>query len=765
MRAKNRKRPRRLALWTGALLLAGLLVVLGSCMTARIPESGSRQRVLFYAAPAPLAPGTDIGPRELQSRLEQLGYKKVDQPAAPGQYHFAGRVAEIYLRPFQYPGRAFQGGLVRLRFRGEAIAGAQAITPLDAEDLRLEPQRIAGFEGETGAVLNPLRLEEAPPLLVQTLLAVEDRRFYHHPGIDPIGMGRAALANLRGHERAQGGSTLTQQLARSLYLHNRKTILRKAEEAFIAIGLELRYSKQEILEAYLNAVYWGTWGAMEIRGAREASQYYLGVPLEQADPAGIALLVALIPAPNVFSPYNSPEKALARRNLVLRRMREEGLIDQEQHRRAEAKGLPSRKRPVRSAEASYFLEAARKEVEARAPRRILEEPGTKVFTTLDTREQSAAVAAVRLGLEQLEADHRKLRRKKDPLQAAVVSVDVATGEVRALVGGRDYLLYPFNRATEAHRQAGSIFKPFTYLAALERGEREDGSFWTPATLLADEPFSVRAGRSLWKPMNYDREFHGTVTLRAALEESRNVPAARVGVEVGPRRIASVARRLGIQSPLREVYSLSLGSSEVTLLETTAAYAALAAGGTSHPVTFLRGVIGRDGMEVPLAALSSPSESTIDRRAVYLVTRMLQGVFRRGTARSARDLARYGDLAGKTGTTDKYRDAWFIGYTPRRALGVWVGFDKEESLGLSGAGAALPIWSRAMKPLISGRGDGAFRRPRGITTVPIDPTTGQVATSDCPNFLEEEFIRGTEPVEECQEHQPGFFDRLGRFFGL
>jgi penicillin-binding protein 1B len=747
-----------LPLWLSISLLLLLPV---SCV--KIPESGSRHRVLFYAAATSLLPGSPLDSRSLEEHLTRLGYHSVaNEVVTPGQYRISHDSAEIFLRPFHYPGRLFAGGRVRLRLSAEGIRRVELIDSLRTEDLRLEPERIAGFQGETGALLAPLRLEEAPPLLVRALVAVEDRRFYHHPGVDPIGAARAVWINLRHKEASQGGSTLTQQLARSLYLRNDKTVMRKLREAVIALELEMRYSKKEILEAYLNAVYWGTWGSMEIRGAREASRYYLGCDLDKADTAGIALLVGIIPAPNAYSPYNNPAKAKQRRNLVLHELAQRKILTEEEAEKAAARPLPVRRAPLRPAEASYFLEAARAEVERRAPKGILDQPGTIVFTTLDPVDQSAAVTAVRAGLTDLEKAHRRLRRKKDPLEAAVVSIDPENGEVRALVGGRDFLEYPFNRAVDAERQPGSLFKPFVYLTAFEHPRRKDGSFWTPATIIDDEPIEIPVGRKTWTPENYDREYRGEVTARTALEQSLNVPTAQVAYEVGLRRVVNTARDLGIKSPLSAVPSLALGTSEVNLLEITGAYAGLSAGGTAHPPTCLRAVVAPKGEVVPLTALEDPPGA--EAEACYLVTSLLQGVIEEGTGRNARGLGVRGAVAGKTGTTDDYRDAWFVGYTPRRSIGVWVGFDHRDPVGLSGASAALPIWAMAMSLSEGSHGDGSFVRPDGVITVAIDPESGLLATSDCPTWRDEIFLAGTEPTERCDRHRRSFLDRLGRFFG-
>lgn len=745
--------------------MIGLGVGIQSCVSIKIPESGSRQTTLFYTAATDLRPGARLDMDDLEARLRRLGYRSASDPAEDGQYAVRGSQAVIALRPFRYHDRPFPGGRLRVRVRDGVVASAEAIDgDLDASEFRLEPERIAGFEGETGAFLKPIRLADAPDLLKQAVVAIEDRRFYQHFGIDPIGTARAVVADLRHRKARQGGSTLTQQLARSLYLHNEKTFLRKAREAFIAVALEARYSKDEILEAYLNAVYWGYWGSMEIRGVREASEYYLGKELEDADAAGIALLVGLIQAPNVLSPYNHPEKAKARRDLVLRVLNERGILDEAATKKAQGRPLPSKQPPDRIADAAYFLDAARDEVTRRAGGGILGKGGASVFTTLDPRDQTAAVSALQNGLKQLERDHKKLRRKKDPLQGAVVVLDPVSGAVSALVGGRDHLASPFNRAVDAQRQPGSLFKPFVYLAAFRNPRRKDGTFWNAATVVEDEPLSIRAGRKWWRPQNYDRTFRGPVTVRYALEHSLNVPTASVAHEIGVDRVAEAAHDAGVKSRLAEVPSLSLGTSEVNLLEMVSAYGTFANRGmTAHP-TLLEGVLGPDGEDVPLAGLEDPPG--IEEPEAYLLTRILQGVIDNGgTGRAARAQGVHGAVAGKTGTTDDYRDAWFIGYTPRRVAGVWVGFDKREVVGLAGGAAALPIWSATMKRIAPDGGDGGWRRPPGIEVVAVCPESGKLANADCPNWREDEFIQGTEPEDECDKHGGGFFDAVKRIFHL
>jgi penicillin-binding protein 1B len=667
--------------------------------------------------------------------------------------------AEVFLRSFRYPEYRSHAGRVRVHMSRGRVDSLVAIDLLTEEECKLEPERIASFEGSTGAFQNPLRLETAPPLLVDALIEIEDRRFLKHPGIDPIGSLRALWFNLRIGERAQGGSTLTQQLARSLYLHNQKTITRKLQEAIYAIGLELRYSKRQILEAYLNAIYWGTWGTMEIRGAREAARYYLGCELEETDDAGIALLVSLIRAPNSYSPYASPQRARRRRDMVLRLLYDRGILSEERTRAGFATPLPTERPPDRIADPSYFIDAARREIAERAPAGTLERNGITVFTTLDPYDQASAVIALREGLESLESDHRRLRRRGDPLQAAVVSLDPSSGCVRALVGGRDYLRGPWNRAIDAQRQPGSLFKPFVYLAAFQHPRRSNGSVWTPATVLPDRPTEIPGVREADWPQNYDRRFRGEVTLREAVEQSINVPTALVGHEVGIEHVAEAARSLGIRSHLNEFPSLALGASEVNLIEITGAYGGFAAQGAAKRPRQVLAIVDAHGRRIPLEEPAEPPG--VGREEAYLVTQLLKGVMQRGTGKAANHLLATGDVAGKSGTTDLYRDAWFVGFTPRRAVGVWVGFDRDQLVGLSGSSAALPIWSRIIEETRIEGGDGRFMRPEGVVTVAIDPTTGMLATGECPVFLEESFRPGTEPTEECTHHRRGLLGRVKR----
>ena len=759
---------RRKRVWIAAaalvVLLSGIAGLIAAYRAAQIPESGSRQTLLFLTRETDLTAGARLEPEDLEARLSRLGYVEAADSLGPGEFCRIESGFEIHLRGFAYPDHRARGGRLAVRIHGGRVAACEPLDLLTMEEMRLEPERIAAYEGSIGSFLDPIALEAAPPLLVKAVLAVEDRRFHSHPGIDPIATGRALWADLRAGDRAQGGSTLTQQLARSLFLHNRKTIARKLQEAFLAVGLELRYSKEEILEVYLNAIYWGYWGTMEIRGAREASRYYLGCEIDEADAAGLALLVGLIQAPNLYSPYASPERARRRRDLVLRILHERGHLSREETQQALAAPLPTERPPDRIAEASYFLDAARQEIIRRSPPGTLAREGLRVFTTLDPRDQAAAVAELRAGLEKLERPHRRLRQKDRLLQGAVVAVDPRDGEVRALVGGRDYAASPWNRAVDAQRQPGSAFKPFVYLAAFQQLHRRSGGFWTPATIVEDAPLEIPEAKEKGRwPRNWDGEYLGPLTIRRALELSRNGASAAVCYEVGPERVAEAARDCGIASPLNPFPSLALGASEVNLLELTGAYATFAAGGSARAPRLIRGILAASGEAVPLRPIPDPPG--IGRAEAYLITRILEGAIDHGTGRAARGLGVRGSVAGKTGTTNEFRDAWFVGFSSYRVVGTWVGFDRDEATGLSGAAAALPIWAEVLKRIqVPDRGP-LLSRPEEIVIVAVCPESGQLATGECPVFLQEGFLEGTEPHEECARHRPGILGKLKRLFRL
>jgi penicillin-binding protein 1B len=618
-------------------------------------------------------------------------------------------------------------------------------------------QPIATIRGLAYEMREEHALKDYPPLLIDAVLLMEDRRFYQHRGVDIRALARAAWINAKNGALKQGGSTLTQQLARGRYLTTERTLSRKIREAMIALMLEATLSKQEILERYLNEVYMGQRGLLEVHGIGAASRLYLGKEPSALRPAEIALLVGMIRSPNTASPLISTRRALERRNAILRRLRLEGRMGVAEYRRALSD-------PIRAVNAStvgaeHFLDFVRHEVEANLPASAM--VGTlKVYTTLDPGAQRAAQHAVRLGMRGIDRT-RRTGGVGNTAEASLVALDAETGAIKAMVGGRNYQRSQFNRAVQARRQPGSLFKPFVYLAAFEARRGGDGAALTPATVVEDGPVSVSIGRQQWMPRNFENRYEGKVRVREALERSLNTATLRVAEQVGLRRVIDQARASGINSPIRPNPSTLLGASEVSLLEITAAYGTLARGGewirpfAIKKVTDDRGwVLFEEKRERRWAA--SP-------QAAFLVTSLLQGAIDRGTAASARRLGLARPAAGKTGTSNDLRDAWFVGYTPDLVAGVWVGVDSGVPLRLTAAQAALPLWTYFIEQASTGHAPRSFTPPPGIVTAKIDPMSGLRVGNGCSGGVDEVFIEGTEPTEGCPDGDAPLISWLRRLF--
>ena len=596
--------------------------------------------------------------------------------------------------------------------------------------------------------------------LVETILAVEDRRFYSHVGIDPVAVGRAVWRNLTKGGVVQGGSTITQQLAKNLFYSPQRTFVRKVKEALAAIVLESKYRKREILESYLNEIYLGQAGFVSIYGVGEAAHRYFGKSLDELTTGEIAMIAGLIKGPNTFAPTKHRELAQQRRDVVLRLLRDQGKLTEEEWK--SAVNEPVRVVPPDDAlaEAPYFVDTVLRQVEESVGTPLPE--GLRIDSTLDPLLQQSATEGLEQGLARLERAYPALKKSEQPLQGAVVVLDPSTGAIVALVGGRDYRISQFNRAVQAHRQAGSLFKPFVYLAAFEASRSGGQPYMTPASLLADEPVTFESENGSWSPQNYDKQFRGNVTLRNALEQSLNVPAVRVAKAVGTQPILDVIRQLGVTTVMTNDLSLALGSPAVSLLDMVTAYGTMANGGVFVRPTSLRAASDREGMTLWTA--TPERRQAVSPQAAYLVTSLLEGVVRRGTAAKAKVLGLTGAIAGKTGTTDGYRDAWFVGYTSDLVIGVWVGFDDERAVRLTGSQAALPIWMDIARRMLPEQA-APFSPPAGVVARAIDPKTGQLATSQCPERVDEVFIEGTEPTVYCEVHGGGLWERLRHTFGF
>ncbi|HEY0591709.1 MAG TPA: PBP1A family penicillin-binding protein, partial [Thermoanaerobaculia bacterium] len=584
---------------------------------------------------------------------------------------------------------------------------------------------------------------EVPKDLIDAVLAVEDRNFYKHEGISIRGILRAFVTNMRRGETVAGGSTLTQQLVKNLFLTHERTYTRKIKEALMAVILEMRYSKDEILEAYLNEIYLGQNGAVQIVGVEQAAQSYFGKHVKRLTLAEAATIAGIIRSPNVYSPLRNPERAKQRRNLALGLMLEQERITQGEHDAALKSPMRTAKFPRSINSAPYFVDFVLRQLRETYPETQLETEGLRIFTTLDTMMQRAADRALEDGIDDLRKSYRHIRNADQPLQGVVITIQPGTGYVRALVGGRDYQKSQFNRALQAKRQPGSLFKPFVYVAAMD--PRRGDKALTAASVLDDSPISV----GTWTPQNYDNQFHGRITVREALVHSYNIPAVRAAMDAGVENVIELASEVGVRSSLKPYPSISLGSFEVTPLEIAYAYSVFANEGVKATPVSILSVVTREGKvlesrDVKMARVAPANVS-------YIMNDILQEVVRRGTAARVRSSGITRDYAGKTGTTNDYRDSWFIGYSPRVLSVVWIGFDDNRTTRLSGANGALPIWIDYMKRIAPMIPDAQFKRPDDVVSAEIDPETGLLATPACPTIRSELFVAGTEPAETCYLH--------------
>ena len=718
----------------------------------------------IFAAGQVLAPGVSIEAADLGGTLRRLGYRETRAaPAAPGQFRREAGAWDLHLRPRHDPQASRPALELRLAVDGGRIRELTTGDGALVGEIELEPEALTGLGEGANQLRHPVPLATFPQHLVQAVLAAEDHRFHEHLGVDLRAVGRALWVNVRRGELVQGGSTLTQQLVKNLVLTPKRTWGRKVQEAALALIIERRYGKDEILAAYLNGIYLGQHGGFAVYGVGAAARSFFGKEVDRLTLGEAATLAGIIRAPNTYSPLQHPERARERRNIILRRMKDLGLLDERRLAQATKEPLVVQRGTAIRALGPYFADWVRAQVEQVQPADETSSAGLRIYTTLHPVLQRAAEAALARGLDRLEGQYRTLRRT-DPaarLQGAIVALDPRTGEIRAMVGGRDYGQSQFNRVVRARRQPGSAFKPFVYLAALGHGPRGEPPNFTPASLLEDRPLTIGTGRNAWTPRNYENRYEGTVTVRRALEQSLNAATVWMAETVGYDAVVRAAREAGFTSPLEPVPALVLGSFEVTPLELAAGYAPFASGGGRIRPTGLRAVVDREG------GVSQPSTeraAALQPDEAFLITHLLKGVVDRGTGTSARALGIEGPVAAKTGTTNEGRDTWFVGYTPRLIALVWVGFDQRDVLRLSGAQAALPIWADFMRTALGVVPAELFEPPTSITFRDVDGGNGKVATAWCPIVIREAFLASTEPRESCPEHGPAaafrsFFRRL------
>ena len=724
------------------------LLFLSACDAPRLEAPAPRYPTKLFGAPFSLRPGQRLDASELVERLGRLQYMATGLPSSPGTYRKDLNSVEIYFRGFSRPIYGAGPARVTAVFEEGILRALKDSSGADLPDARLEPELIYEFTGPERVRREPSRFERLPRHLLDAVVAVEDRRFYRHWGVDLRGTLRAAWRDLRARKVLEGGSTITQQLARSLYLSPKRTFWRKLRETGLAVLLEARYSKDDILRLYLDQVYFGQDGPVSICGVQAAARFFFDKPPEQLSLGESALRVALLASPYQFNPFRDPDRALGRRRVVLALMREQGFITPSQEQAARLEPVRVSRvahQPTRPAD--FFVASVQEELERRYPGQALVTYGMSIYTTLDPWLQERAQRAV----------------SRAKFEAALVALDPATGAVRALVGGKDYAAHPFNRATAARRQPGSAFKPFVYGAAL-RAAGPQGRRWTPATFIPDKPERYPADGRSWTPRNYDGLYRGMTTVRQALALSLNAPTVHIASELGTRRIIDYARALGIKSDLRSDLGVALGSSELSLFELTAAYTPFADEGLKAEPYSIEGVVGADG-DVLEYRVPRPPAAVISPEEAWLVTELLRGVVRGGTART---LSRWGlenVAAGKTGTTNDGKDAWFVGYVPGLVCGVWTGQDIPTRSSMTGASHALPIWADFISAAAAGAREwqDPWPKPAGVVEATLDPVSGLLAVAGCPTRVTEYFLPDTAPTKSCPLHSSGVVGWLKRFF--
>lgn len=739
------------------LIAAGLgVIALDNMVKAKFSGAKWALPAHVYGRPLELYAGETLTRATLLRELDALGYRKVAQVEKPGQFRVTGNTLDIHARAFRFPDGEQPAQ------RAHLTLGATGITALGGDSgaalplLRLEPVRIGGIYPEHAEDRVLLRLDELPPYLADALIATEDRDFYSHHGVSPRGILRAMWANVRAGGIAQGGSTITQQLVKNLYLSQHRTLLRKGMEALMAVLLELHYSKQEILEAYLNEIHLGQAGDRAIHGFGLASEFYFRQPLAELDLHQVALLVALAKGASYYNPRRQPERALARRNLVLAHLAEEGIIDAKRAQVAAQQPLDVTEAPGGINQYPDYMDLVRRGLQADYNAMDLTANGLRIFTYFDPQAQRQVETAIADTLHRIETERRLT---PGLIQAAAVVVGVGTGEVLALAGSRSGQAVGFNRALDARRSIGSTVKPAVYLAALEQPRR-----YTLGTLMDDAPLSIVSGGKPWSPENFDHTSHGPVPLYVALSRSYNQATARLGLEMGVDRVVDVVRRLGYEGPLAAVPALLLGGISMTPYELAGMYHTIAADGFHTDLRAIASVSGADREIVrryPFAV-----EQRFAAEPMHLLHYALHQVMTEGTgANAARQLPPGLAVAGKTGTSNDQRDSWFAGFSDNYLVVVWLGRDDNGPMPLSGASGALRVWSAIMAGLDNRSLPDSH--PEGVTYAWYDPLTGEGSGEGCANARLLPYVSGSEPEgRSCLSGIPGqILDRVRGWLGV
>ena len=726
----------------------------GRMIDLRLSGHVQQTTARIYAAPLQIYTGEALTESDLANQLQRAGYSELDVSGTPGRYVLHGN--EIEIRPSSDSIFGAKNRLV-VGFSGSDI---QKIRSLDTgaalDSAEVEPELLTSLFDSSREKRRAISYNDIPKVLRDAVLSVEDRRFFEHPGFDPIRILGAAWADLRHGARVQGGSTISMQVARSFFFSTDRTIRRKVAETVVALELERRFTKEQIFELYANEIYLGNRGSFAIHGFGEASLAYFNKDLREVTLPEAAFLAGIIHAPNRYSSSERrPDRAMEARDRALLAMSENGVITAQQVAAAKKVPLQIVGGGLEGSTAPYFVDMVKDHLLDRFSESDLLSQSFRVYTTLDPQLQRAASEAVDIGVKNIDTQlaKRYARWKKEgqtvpQAQVALIVLDPHTGEIKALIGGRDYGESQLNHVL-ARRQPGSAFKPFVYAAAFEGGVDGVQPIVTPATTVMDEPTTFDFDGKEYTPNNYGEKFHGQVTARDALTYSLNVATVKVAEMVGYTRVTDMAHQFGLDPSIQPTPAVALGAYDMTPLEVAAGYTIFANEGVRTEPMFIRNVVNAGGES--LEQNSIQSRRALDPRVAYLVTSMMEDVIDHGTGATVRARGFTAPAAGKTGTS---RDGWFAGYTSNLLAIVWVGFDDNRDLGLSGANAPAPIWAEFMKRAIAlpaYRDVKPFDMPEGVTKVTIDPESMMLATPECPMTREEVYIHGTEPTEFCPLH--------------
>lgn len=694
--------------------------------------SGNKWQVpaQIYARALHIEVEQEITPTEITDELKLLGYRSVNRVSGSGEYRLQSGQLTVMRRAFDFIDGRQEARLIRIEWKGSRVGQILEALPRQTsfdsaariQQIRLEPWLVSRLVSSHREDRMLLDINTVPETLVNALTLVEDQDFYKHHGVAPLSILRALVANLAAGRTVQGGSTLTQQLVKNLYLTREKSFVRKAKEALMAIIIDARYGKDQILEAYLNEVFVGQNGQLGVHGFGLGSHFYFDRPIEELNVGEIATLVGLVKGPSFYNPRRYPERAQGRRDLVLKILFENNEIDANEYEEYVSKPLKvASGASLASGKHPAFMDRVRRELSDILADPDIRESGVRVFTGLDINAQRRAEQALSRTIEQLSQ-----QRSIEALEGAMIVSDISSGEIRAIVGGKDASFKGFNRALDARRPIGSLVKPAVYLTALERP-----ALYHLATPLVDEPITLAdEGGRYWKPQNADKTFRGQVPLSQALIESLNVPSVNLGMALGLENIADTLHRLGVKTPIKQFPALTLGAVELSLVQVNQMYQTIANNGLYRPLRAVNAIASSNNRL--LWKHSDFAEQRVDEAATYLTNYALHKVTVDGTAKRIRSLYPQTNMAGKTGTTDDYRDSWFAGFDRNILVTTWMGNDDNNKTGLTGASGALSAFTayqQLQEPKSLSR-----RFPEGLGIAHFNPDTGDVMVPGCKNAM-------------------------------